>query len=256
MSTTTIPVKDGGLNMLHVESQLKALKCSLLAKLVADLYKDKAWVKLMLYNLDSFRTAEQGISVLKTYIANVKKAKIPQAYRDLLQAWADITDNKRPRPNTLAEILNEPIFYNKFSMKENQNENSKFLFQMPPPWAKENFKTIGDLCNENAPGFIGMGEFKEAHIPRKHIHNPKDTDYYEIKKLIPQEWKDKILLNTAIEDANIRVKYTTFSGKWKIADVETLTCKDFYRTIHFRKIRSLYTNKKYLHWQGEISATQ
>ena len=246
--TTTMPIKAGGLAILHLTSQLKALKCSLLAKLSSDLYKNKAWVKLMLWNLDRFRNAEQGITVLKTYIPNAHKAKVPQAYRDILQAWGDFINNDRPAPTTLAQILNEPIFFNKNSL--NLEKKSKYLFTTPPTWAKGNFTTLGDLCNENTPGFIGVRDFLEAHEPRRYIHNPKESDFFEIKKLFPKEWKEQILLTTAVEDTSIIVKYFTYSGKWKTADVETLTCKDFYRTIHERHIKPEYTNKKYLFWHS------
>lgn len=66
---------------------------------------------------------------------------------------------------------------------------------------------------------------------------PKIKDFYELIKLIPDKWKYR--------DS----QYTNRSGKWIIAEVNTLTCKDFYNTIHFRTLMPMYENRKYLQWQ-------
>lgn len=248
-TTVTMPIKIGGLAILDIETQCKALQCSLIAKLIRDAPLQKAWTELMLYHLNMFRNACQGINIFKTYIQNTNKTNIPPFYRDILRAWADFTGNEIPAPTTLSEIYNEPLWYNSHSNDIPQRQKSKYLNKTPPAWARHTFLTVSDICAEE-PGFISIEEFQDAHIPRKHIPNPKPADLLEIKKLVPREWKEKIMIGTAnFEENQIKVKFFSETEKWKIDKAETLTCKTFYKTIFKRKIQPKYTEKKYYDWQ-------
>ena len=248
MATTTMPVNIGGLAIIDIETQCKAIKCAVIAKLLRDLPKRKVWTEIMLWHMNRFRNAKQDIHVLKTYIPNTNRAKIEQFYRDLFTAWTDLTNNERIEPLTLSEIYNEPLFYNRNSIR--QNNQSEYLFKNPPPWAREFFRTVGDICCKTRPGFIPMEEFLSANKLRVVRYNPKPKDLYELIKLIPDDWKRKIESdNTQSEDSKIKIKHRTSKGKWAVVEVNALRCRDFYITIHFRKLMPKYDNMKYLKWQ-------
>ena len=208
----------------------------------------------MLWHLNRFRNAKQGIEIFKTYIPNTNRSRQEQFYRDLLIAWTALTGNETVEPSTLAEIYNEPLFFNKNS--KTQNNQSEYLLRNPPPWAREHFRTIGDICKKTEPGFTSTEEFLSANKRKIVRYSPKLKDFYELQKLIPDSWKHKIITGQSqTEESRIKIKHRTSRGKWIIAEVNTLCCKDFYNTIQFRTLIPIYENRKYLQWQ-EMTQTE
>ena len=63
MTTAAMPISEGGLGILDIEVQCKAIKSALIAKLIKDAPKQWAWIELMLYHLNMFRDAQQGLEV-------------------------------------------------------------------------------------------------------------------------------------------------------------------------------------------------
>ena len=74
----------------------------------------------MLWYLNRYRDAKQGINVFKTYIPNTNRGNREERFlRDLLTAWTDLTNNEKIDPITLPEIYNEPLFFNASSITSN-----------------------------------------------------------------------------------------------------------------------------------------
>ena len=247
--TTTMPIREGGLGIIDIKTQCKAIKCAIISKFLRDIQYNKAWTEIMLWHLNRFRNANQGINLFKTYIPNINRGnKQERFYGDLLTAWADLTNNEKVDPTTLSEIYNEPLFFNASSIK--QTQQSKYLMKKPPPWAREFFQVVGDICKKTAPGFISLEELLRSNANRVVRYSPQRNDLIELIRLIPQEWKQKIEAAYAItENPKIKIKHRTLGRKWIVVEVTTLRCKDFYNTIHFRKIAPMYQNRKYLQWQ-------
>ena len=246
--TTTMPINEGGLGIIDIECQCKAIKCAIISKLLTDIQLNKSWTEIMLWHLNRFRDAKQSTNVFKTYIPNVNRGNSEERFfRDLLTAWTDLTNNEKIDPNTLPEIYNEPLFFNASSIT--QHNQSKYLLKHPPPWAREFFRTVGDICKKTQPGFISTEELLSANANRIVRYSPQSGDLIELIKLIPPHWKEKIENSCAqMEESKIKVKHRSLKGKWVIVEANTLTCKDFYNTIHYRKIQPMYQNKKYLKW--------
>ena len=100
-----MPIKEGGLGIIDIETQCKAIKCAILAKFIKDSNKNKPW-REMLWHLDQFRNAKQGVYIFKTYIPNTNRGnKQERFYRDLLTAWTDLTNNEKLDPITLITNL-------------------------------------------------------------------------------------------------------------------------------------------------------
>ena len=201
MVTTRMPTTIEGLGIIDIETQCKAIKCAAIAKFLRDIQEQKVWAKTRLWHLNLFRNAKQGINVFKTYIPNTNRSKHEQFYRDLLTAWTALTGNEKVEPLTLVEIYNNR-FFNKNSIK--QNNQSEYVLRNPPSWAGEHFRMTGDICKKTETVFITIKEFLSANKMKVVRYSPKIKDFYELIKLIPDEWKYKI-------------------GKWIVAEVNTLT---------------------------------
>ena len=173
----------------------------------------------MLWHLNKFRDAKQGINVFKTYIPRISKGnKQDRFIADLLTAWTDLTNNEKVNPPTLPEIYNEPLFFNISSVT--QFNKSEYLLKKPPPWAREFFRTVGDICKKNQPGFISTEELLNANANRLVRYSPKSKDLIELIKLIPSEWKEKIENScTPTESSIVKVKHRTLRGKWATVEV-------------------------------------
>ena len=252
-NTLTLPVEMGGLALIDIETQCKAIQCSIIAKFHREINKNKIWTKLMLWHLDQYRNAKQGSFIFKTYIGNTSRAPIPPTYRQFLEAWSDMTGNEIPAPKTLVEIYNEPIFFNTHS--DNINNPSYFLNKPPPVWAKDKFKIVKDLCNATHKGFITANELINSHTPRKHIHNPKQQDYIEILRLIPQDWQNKIKNQiSTLQPSITKINIISRKGKWQEKNIAVMQCKDLYRTLHNRKIIPQCTQRKFEAWQDNSNS--
>ena len=147
----------------------------------------------MLWQFGSIQKIKTGCycRVFKTYIGNMNRVSILSTCRTFLSSWSSLTGNEIPASKTLAEMYNEPIFFNtKF---DSVNNPFVFLNKTPPAWAKGLcFVTIKDLCTVTPPGFITADEFIKSHTPRKHIDNPGYLDYLETLKLVLKDQQNKI----------------------------------------------------------------
>ena len=120
----------GGLVIMNIETQCEAIHCSILAKFIEEKHQNKTWTDLMLWHLDQKRKAKQGVSIFKTYIGNTARTPILPTYRTFLSSWSSLTGNEIPAPKILAEIYNEPIFFN--TKSEFVNDPLMFLNRTPP----------------------------------------------------------------------------------------------------------------------------
>ena len=122
-------------------------------------------------------------------------------------------------PTTLSEIYNEQLFFNASSITH--NNQSEYLTKIPPPWARERFRTAGDICKKNATGFISTEELLSANAQKTFRYGPKPKDLtLSFIKLIPDSWKQKILnACSQTEELKTKVKHRTLNGKWRIAEI-------------------------------------
>ena len=122
-------------------------------------------------------------------------------------------------PTTLSEIYNEQLFFNASSITH--NNQSEYLTKIPPPWARERFRTVGDICKKNATGFISTEELLSANAQKTFRYGPKPKDLtLSFIELIPDSWKQKILnACSQTEELKTKVKHRTLNGKWRIAEI-------------------------------------
>ena len=61
---------------MDIETQYKAIQSSVLAKFIKQKNQYKTWIDLILWNLNHYRKAKQGVSIFKTYVNNTDGAPI------------------------------------------------------------------------------------------------------------------------------------------------------------------------------------
>ena len=196
--TITLPLEMGGLAIMDIETQCEVIYCSILVKFIEERNQNKTWTDLMMWHLDQYRKAKQGVNIFKTYIGDTDRTPILLTYRTFLSSCSSLTDNEIPVPKTIAEIYNEPIFFN--TKSDDISNLLMFLNKTPPAWAKRFFITIKDLFTVTRLGFLTADEFIKSHTLHKHIHNFGYLDYLEILKLIPNDWQNKKKQNTALPE--------------------------------------------------------
>ena len=81
---------------------------SIIAKLHREMSNNKIWAELMLWHLDQYRNAKQGISIFKTYIGNTNRALLSPTYRNFLEAWSDMTENEYPNRKLYPKYITKP----------------------------------------------------------------------------------------------------------------------------------------------------
>ena len=105
------PVKDGGLGLTDIETKFKALQARWATKILIN--TDNApWTHTANYYLNKYRDGQQGKHTLLTYIAGAGMKSLPKIYKNMLNAWSELTENAIIRDDSIEGILNEPIFYN------------------------------------------------------------------------------------------------------------------------------------------------
>lgn len=104
-----LPIEMEGLVIMDIETQCKAIQCSILAKPIEEKNQHKTRTGLMLWHLDQYWKLKQGVSISKKYIENTDRAPILPNYRS---SWSSLTGNEIKAPKALAEIYSEPIFFN------------------------------------------------------------------------------------------------------------------------------------------------
>lgn len=160
----TLPMEMGGLAQRDIDAQCKVIQCSIIAKLHKVIKQIKVQTDLMLWYLNEYRNAKQGISFFKTYIGNTNRAMISPTYRKFLEAQFDRTGNEIPKLKTLTEIYNEPIFFNTHS--DHIHNQFDFLNKAPPVSAEDKFKIVKDLCNTTHTGFVTATQLRNFHTSR------------------------------------------------------------------------------------------
>ena len=83
-NTITLPIEMRGLANMDIETQCETIQCSILAKFIKEKNQNKTCTDLMLWHLDQYRKAKQGVSIFKTYIGNTNRAPILPTYRNCL----------------------------------------------------------------------------------------------------------------------------------------------------------------------------
>ena len=220
-----LPIKQGGLGLIDITTKIQSLHLRWVGKLLDNTLKGP-WKILMIYQLNKLRNAAQGASVFRTFVE--QPAGVPKFYKNLLQSWRTFTNNQRDRPNTLEQILNEPIFYNRLITYD-----QKYLY--PTKWSKDKIIIVADVCLVHAPGFLSREQAQD--ITELTI---TQEQYDKIIMAIPSDWRALIQRETQLTPHEYE-SLTVTKDKNKIVPIEQITSKQFYEILINKK-----DYKKYL----------
>ena len=97
-------IEMGGLAIMEIEKQCEAIQCSILAKFIEKkIWTDqsKTWTDLILWHLDQYRKAKQGVIIFKTYLGNTDRVPILPTYRTFSSSWSSLTGKEIPAQKPL-----------------------------------------------------------------------------------------------------------------------------------------------------------
>ena len=141
MTTTTMPIADGGLAMMTLKHNLA------------------------MYNgckTGKRSTRQEGLDGVNAMAPKQVQKRSPRFYRDL-KAWSDLTDSEMPEPTTLQEVYNELLF---LDIKADITEVSSIQESLHLLW-QENTSLQLKICDKTMRGFISSEEFLDADIRRR-----------------------------------------------------------------------------------------
>ena len=213
-----LPIKQGGLGLIDITTKIQSLHLRWVGKLLDNTLKGP-WKILMIYQLNKLRKATQGASVFRTFVE--QPAGVPKFYINLLKSWKTFTNNQRDKPNTLEQILNEPIFYNRFI-----NNECKYL--KPTKWSKDKITIIADVCLVHAPGFLSMEQIQDITQ-----HQITQQQYNKIIMSIPDDWRALIMRETQLTPH--QYESLTVTRNNKIVPIEQITSRQFYELLIIKK---------------------
>ena len=243
----TLPVREGGMAVADISRRLRSIRLSTIAKLFNNEIPGK-WKILARYQLNKIRGYQAGENIFKTFIptSNLSVWGVSEYYRTLINDWVKLTNNKRPQPEVLEDILNEPIYQNGFITYANKDS------QWPKPLAIPNWhcKTahnsltlIKNLCYEVIPGFHTLEQIQELTQ-----HNITNAQLERITDSIPPLWRHKIETSTTNANTNNLTIFTTKNKKKEKKNVVKMNSKEFYSNLRLHTTDSLRLEKINTHF--------
>ena len=102
-----LPFELGGLQIVDLEKKSQAIKMTWIAKLFDENCPGK-FKHTMIEILNQYKEANFGKNVFKLFLSSYYIRQLPQFYSKLLITWANFSQNRRCKPNTIGQILTEP----------------------------------------------------------------------------------------------------------------------------------------------------
>lgn len=171
----------GGLRMIQLSSFIKALKVSMLRRLIT---QPNDGVYQNISKIDFSKLFSVGDNYVKVLARDLQNP----FWKDTLEAWRDYI--KSFKVDALHEILQSPIWYN-----SNISNNRIVFFK---DWYNKGLRSIIDLLKDDGSFY----QFDELKLK----YNIRGTflDLFALTNTIPNEWKTKINEN---KDQIINFKY-------------------------------------------------
>lgn len=213
---------DGGLKLVDLGVKRKAIRIKTVKKYLYD-SEDYGWKHFFrVYLEESGGCEDNGL------LMGLKRAmfeKVPDFYKEVLNAWAELLPNVYYECGHIDLIMNQPIFLNeKIKNKEKVLYNKVFM--------SAGLRQIKDYTYEVIPGFLpGEAIFDiinewDEEVGRGTVNNMYD----KIKNSIPRAWVD--LINSEVEREDLFVFPNLFIGSSKKkVHLSSIPVKRLYRIM-------------------------
>ena len=242
--TISLSVEEGGMAVADITKKLSAIRLTTISNLYNP-EKPGKWKILAQYQLNKIRWYNAGKNIFKTILTTSFPAEwgVSPFYRRLISDWINLTENRRPQPETLEGIMQEPIFHNQFIAKPQE------LTGRPQPLTLPNWfhtipsntlHTISNLCYECVPGFHSIEQIREL------THYQMKTLYLtSVQQSIPKQWETKIKQEDSIPNTENQL---FIFNKNKPTNITQLSSKSFYTQLHSGTLENLKIKKCTTHF--------
>ena len=242
---TKLPINKGGLGVIDIFHQVKALKLTLI-KRIQQGNQETPWARLAEKIIGRYHKANLGLNTLYSFLTLKKHDMegISTFYRQLLSAWVDLTQRIPVPPKTLPEIYNQPLFHNTLIHPLRNLEP----FPPQPDFCKGHLDLVGDLCAIPNKGFISLAMFEA-------LTGTKDQENFFQKLLsaIPNEWKHKINNDVAINKKQpLSVEIKNSKNRKVIVKFDKIKCKQIYNTLLLNSPAAKAYQPNFKKWELEF----
>ena len=223
-----LPYEMGGLQIVDLEKKSKAIKMTWIAKLFDENCPGK-FKHTMIEILNQYKDANFGKNVFKLFLSSYYIRQLPQFYSKLLITWANFLQDRRCKPNTIGQILTEPLFDNTFlpTLKDGGKQLT-FL----PDWCRAEITEIQDLTYGVIPKLLPCEAIKELLTKRT---KRTEKQHAMVLNSIPKEWLQILKTETGKPDESFSIKLTPDTKPKKVTE---LTCRWLYTALILDEARS------------------
>jgi exonuclease III len=236
-NTVIRSIEEGGLKMIDINAMARALKCNWVKKICNIENWNQKWTCIPRFFFYNFSIEEFCAS---QYTENMLPALLPDFYRQCLLALSDL---KPDNPNSIMEIKNQYIWYNKYIL-----QNGKHL--MYNDWYQIGIVKIKDLLDVNNK-FVSLEHLEQSFGLKK----GQELQYNIIKCCIPASWRRS--LKKGNEDESLMI-----DEEWHI-DVcinDSIENLEYCSTkVLYKGLVALQTNKELKcvkYWQELLGITK
>ena len=222
-------VKDGGLNIPNLRLKVFSFRLKLVKKIqFTDCFS--LWTKTMVYYLSKFANMNLGINTLSLSFNKKDLETIHPFYRELLQAWDELTMGRRLMPLTIEEILSQPLFHNPNIVYHDKMLSFK-------SFVTSGITCIKHICYEVVPGFLPLNSITEM------IHDVlPDEDVVDIEKAfsvilhsLPSEWQNCILNKSVDKPIQLDISVPTDEGPISCNNLTAKFCYQMFVKKYFKE---------------------
>ncbi len=233
-----LPVDSGGLGVVDVSRQIRSVRLTKIAQLFNVEIPGK-WKALARYHLNKIRGYNAGKNIFKTFLPKTNPVEwgVSAFYRDLLRDWITFSNNRRPEPELLEEIGDEPIYHNPFVTRDPEDTGWPQLIKLPN-WYKNTtpntLTTIKNLCYEVIPGFHTVDQLQEL------TSYQMTPEYFQnLIRAIPLTWRRKIISQPFKPNSSPSLKiYVNNTNGETRSDIKNISTKTFYNHLQQPSIKS------------------
>ena len=121
-----LPVEDGGYDVVDIKKKSKAIQLSWISKYFDDKEPGK-FKYTMTEIINQYKQVKLGKGVFKVFLNGHYMSLLPDFYKYLLFAWANLIQDMKCAPANTAQILTEPLFDNRFVTNSRNNQKHDIL---------------------------------------------------------------------------------------------------------------------------------
>ena len=240
-----LPLSKGGLNICDIERKRDALRIKFISKIISNNVNEKL-KKLMLYFLNHYENMQLGESIFLITPRRTSMCNLNPYYREMLLAWARLTNGLFQGPFSRDEMLFQPIFHNPLiaDVNEISLHNRQFI--------DGGIIRVSDLMYEILPSRLPANAVHECITIARPDSLISIDDVSRVLDsvlgCIPESWINEIYSSDKIVSTQNEIDLNfSFYHKGDIMNGSRITCKLAYELLQSEPEN---VPKGELHWKN------